>query len=182
VVTVWPKKQQLLRTRRNRPVFAFWNVTVPSGFLTKIHCWLRKPPPAGAVCTVTLAPGLKDLLVMASPRLNQTTSAALIWQPVHRVVLLNLGFSRTVAPLKVVLGVPAWKLTPLTVMVMWTEPSVVQGALRAAAAPALATPAVAKVVPAASTPAASMEIKRRIIPVPRPIFVSVLSCRQACPA
>ena len=105
VVTVWPKKQQLLRARRNRPVFAFWNVPKVE---SKIHCWLRKPPPAGAVSTVTFAPGLKDLLVMASPRLNRTIFPSLVKQPVHRSVLLNFCLSRTVAPLKVVLGVPTW--------------------------------------------------------------------------
>jgi hypothetical protein len=103
VVTVWPMIGPLLRTRRNWPVFTFWNVTVllPPGN----HCWLAKPsPPFPAGVNVTFALG--DLLVRASPRLLKTTVSVGEKQRVHWVVLFSFGFRNAAAPEKVELGVP----------------------------------------------------------------------------
>jgi hypothetical protein len=57
-----------LRTRRNGPVFTFWNAIMgPPAF--PIHRWLAKPlPPFPGGVNVTSAPELVVLLVKASPR------------------------------------------------------------------------------------------------------------------
>jgi hypothetical protein len=59
VVTVWPTAGPLLRTRRNRPVFAFWIVDRPEELLT-FHRWLVKPLPLfPARSSVTSAPAVE---------------------------------------------------------------------------------------------------------------------------
>ena len=103
VVKVWPMIGPVLRIRRNRPVLTFWNVVESA----RIQCWLVKPlPPLPAVSTVTFAPGLVALLVMASPELVTRKLPSENWQNPHEVVRLVLGFSRTVDPEEALLGVP----------------------------------------------------------------------------
>src|SRR5690349_12159320 len=97
----------LLRTRRNKPVFTFWNVIMgPAAF--PIHCWLAKPlPPLPGGSSVTFWPELVDLLVSASPRFSRTTeSLEPLKQSVHAVEPFCLGFRIASAPEKVLFGVP----------------------------------------------------------------------------
>ena len=68
VVTVWYMTGPLLRTRRYRPVFRFWNWSVPVVDPNElIHRWLWKPTPLFAAGSIrTFPPGLKFLVVRAS--------------------------------------------------------------------------------------------------------------------
>src|SRR6516225_3298015 len=89
VVTAWCMIGPPLRTRRNRPVFTFWNVTMgPPASWT--HRWLAKPLPLFPGCVnVTSPPPLLVLLVRASPRFSRTNelSELLNAHSVHEVVL-----------------------------------------------------------------------------------------------
>jgi hypothetical protein len=167
----------LLRTRRNRLVFSFVNVT-PEKLMNQR--WLAKPPSLNEV-TVTAVPGVKDLLVMASLPIAMSQLPSEQELKFQSVVLFRFDFSRTVDPETALTGIPARKgCVPRVTKMKALKENVQVGARWAAVVPALAAPAGARRVAAASSPAASMEIKRFMITVPLCVFlplVAGLACR-----
>jgi hypothetical protein len=149
--------------------------------------WLAK---ALFLVTVTSPPGLVALVVRASPTPcgEVPFSEVMIVWPVfgpdeivvkHQVVVpLARGFNRTVDPSATLFGTPAKNRVVPEVTKMEESVPPLQVVRWAGVVPALAAPTVAKSVPAASSPAARMEIERRIMSVPRLIFVSVLSSER----